>query len=482
MSARHANVCETLLCMRGLLLVVFLVACSESNPEPTQPERQAEGEAEPDPATESESEDEPEVIPREDIGWTEAPAPPAVGASRANKRALRHHRSENYEAAAEGFRAALAETPHYLNARFNLACALTLSGELAEAKAEIETLWLQDLPTFGPRYDEDEDLALLRESEHGEVLTTTRAAILAGYVAAMERGAALVHQMSAEPREYVKRHYAQAGVWLHEAGRFVPMGPRVFSDRESDSTHSHVATVFHAAHRRVITATANSSMSDMSSLESIRVEAFVAPEGTSVGRHTIPSDREDNMVWSASIQSTPGGLRWQSSAERGRDGFIGPDGEADGPRLRLIPEAGSSWQWMGTATGVTVENNRRVRFGEGEEAVTAQLNRRHHNFRSDYGSVSFDSVVSDLGTTHVLVLTTTFIDLGMDGQGSGPFALSRVERASGDAELMDHGSGNAFMMQSDDAVYVQLDEVTKRFGTSGPATTLPSGLVISPSD
>ncbi len=469
--------------MRVLLVVVFVFACSESDPESAQPESQTEVEPESEPTTESERQqnEPPSVVAREDIGWTEPPTPPSSGASRANKRALRHHRSDNYDAAADGFRAALAETPHYLNARFNLACALSLGGKLAEAKAEIETLWLRDLPTFGPRYDEDDDLAALRESEHSEALATIRQAILAGYVAAMEHGAPLVHETTADRGEEAERRYAQSGVWLHESGRFVPMGRRIFSDHEQGMYNAHIATWFHLPHRQLITAIAGSSSSDMSSLEGLYVEVFRAPDGVRVGRLAVPSDREENLVWRASIRSTPGGLRWSLHGNRDRDGFVGPAGEPDGPTLRLIPEAGSDWSDSINATNVSVERHRSVRIGEGEATVTARLNRRHYNFEPDYGDVSFESSTADIGTTHVLVLTTTFIELGTDGRGPGPYALSRIERASGNAELMDHGDGNAFMMQSHDAVYVQLDAITKRFGGAGPASTLPAGLVIAPS-
>jgi hypothetical protein len=162
------------------------------------------------------------------VGFTSDP-PISEAARTANANALRVHGPEHYEESERGFAAAIALAPNYRGARFNHACALSRLNRLDEAWSELMPLLCEDLPTYGPRLAEDEDLAALREREGSHIAETLRAMadryrVAAGTgtpLTAFEHGPARADDVGTEWEE------SQAGVYLPAEHRFLPMGPRL---------------------------------------------------------------------------------------------------------------------------------------------------------------------------------------------------------------------------------------------------------------
>lgn len=435
-------------------------------PEPTPPPERA-----PEPPTE---------LPT-DLGWTEPPAAPSAAQWRANQAALRHHRAERFEAARDGFAAVVAEAPGYHNARFNLACAHTKLGDLEAASRELRTLLERDLPTYGPRLDEDEDLAPLRTDAAGEALAAYRARVTRGYEAALEAGAPIAWEQTVpNPRRrseddegYHTRLYAQAGVWWPAERRFVPMAPRVHVDSDF-LMYAHAVAWLHRSRRTAISVTANSNAADMSTLDPVVIQIHRAPTGEALHRRTIPNP-EEWMLGSVRIRPTPEGARFESQAG---EGFVGPRGAPEGPTLQLLAEASSEVQLEPSAglDGVEVVG-RTLRIG-------AEPGGREVNLPSirdtDHGVSSVDDRVLPLGTTHALVLTTQFVDMGTDGQGHGAHVLTRVDRRDGATEELRRGEGPAHAMSVGEGALVQLGGEQHFVAATGPPAALPAGLVLAP--
>ena len=366
----------------------------------------------------------------------------------------------------------LRATPDYHNVRFNLACTLARAGNLAEAAKEIETLWERDLPNYGPRFDTDEDLAALREGEHGASLAAAREAITQAYEAHMESGAPVVFQTKFVQADGEYRRYAQAGVWVDAESRFVPMGPTRFEDAKA-MQHPHVSTWFHAPRRTVLIASANSAAVDISTLSRIRLDVYRAPTGERIASRRLPPAVESE-VFRMRLRPTPAGLRFD--ADYIDAGFVGARGEPEGPTLSMVADADTAISFDQRSVGGVEATPRELRIHDGEEVRVVPLPR----LRVRRGEVAARADVMAVGSDSLVVLVSTHVDLGMEGRRPGPHALLHVDRATGELEELRRGHGVAVMRGDQGTVYVQSAEALVQIKADSEPVTLPRGLVLTP--
>lgn len=455
--------------MRRHVLVVLLLACGSN----AQPEARPETPPEPEPNEVNPPRirpSEPEPTPLE-VGWTELPAAPTAELRRANRRALSAHAQERFEQSRDAFAAILADSPNYANVRFNHACALARTDRLDDAADEVRTLWLRDLPTFGTRYDEDDDLEKLRES-HGSELAAFRARVVAAYEARMARGIPVVYQtlFRADPDEADERRYAQAGVWLHDESRFVPMGP-TRHEQADVGVYPHVATWFHAPQKLTLLASATSHAVDISTLVGVRLDVYRAPTGERIASHRFPRSEEEN-IFRIALRPTSNGLHYDA-AYLGT-GFVGARAEPEGPTISLIAESPPLIAFEHAVEGVTV-THRQLTIGEGDAARVVRFPTK----RAPEGQTTRQTDVVEVGSA-LIVLAHMFVEVGLEGRGPGPYVASRVNRATGAIEEFGSGEGSAALMAAGEVAYLQLGERLLRVEERGEPTTLPTGLVLSP--
>lgn len=228
----------------GIALACVLTAACTSPPpraerpplaEPAQPPTQPGPTI---PSVEARAEPAPAAI---DIGWSGRPTITRQ-ARRLNRVALTAHRAGRYGESRDGFRSALADSPDHDMARFNLACALSLLGELDAAEDELTTVLRRDLRRFQTRWrgpTQDADLDSLRRSPNAVTIDAELVALRAAYERAHDEGipAYFFHH---QQRVYAYRPtwedddgpmYEErggtrdlvAGIYLHDAKRFVPL-------------------------------------------------------------------------------------------------------------------------------------------------------------------------------------------------------------------------------------------------------------------
>lgn len=165
------------------------------------------------------------------IGWTHDLREQPKAARKHNSDALKLHRKGDYTGSLAGFDAALILAPDFPIAHFNRACALSRLGRTAEAAAAMRYLLTIDLLAFGPRLDNDPDLAALRESPDAASLATLRGELVTQYAAAVTRGIPTqIYEAYEGPREtnwLPYHHRYRAGVWLTDSNTFVPVTPEI---------------------------------------------------------------------------------------------------------------------------------------------------------------------------------------------------------------------------------------------------------------
>ncbi|MFK8004489.1 MAG: hypothetical protein AB8H86_33285 [Polyangiales bacterium] len=144
-----------------------------------------------------------------------------------NAAALRVHRREAFDDAAQQWRALVDEVPDYDAARFNLACALVRTSALEEARSELRIVLSHNLPRYEALLAEDEDLAPLREDDD---LAQHIQSLRERYQSAGSEGVPAVFrrriqgEYDEEADEQARsRGDVVAGVYQHTTRRFVPL-------------------------------------------------------------------------------------------------------------------------------------------------------------------------------------------------------------------------------------------------------------------
>ena len=443
------------------LLFVLALACG-GEPEPAAPARGAEDfdqqrpvarPAEPLAQTDGEGEPTPLI---EELGWTTPPTTPPRGAQESLAAALEARTEGDLDAASDALDRWIAEAPSLREARFERARIASLRGELDAAARDLEALFLADLPTYGPRYDESEDFAAIRASATGRSLAQRREAIEASYEQAAARGVS-VQWRQERPGPEGRRAGAQAGVWLD--GRYVPMAPTVWGAAAREDRTSF-ANAYLDPPRMLTAAITGARARGTQALYDLTVHAFASPSGRLIGRATIPPF-DDRPVTSARARFTPGGLRWESEGRRGR---LGPPGPLEGPTVEadaiLVPRP--------QLDHVVLEDDARVRLGSGDDDPIVALPAAHR--RGD-ASERLSDLLS-LGEQHLLVVTVA------EGQRTR-YAVTRVDRSAAHAELLAEGeAARVRWRQGPSSALVQVDTRLLEVAAEGPPRPLPAGLAL----
>jgi tetratricopeptide (TPR) repeat protein len=179
------------------------------------------------------------------IGWAEIPGELDAVAGQHHREGVTQLRTAHYEAALASFDQALAIAPEDPWSRFDRARALARLGRADEAVAELERLVLEDLPTFGPRWAVDEDLAAARAAAAGRRLDARLPVIREAYRRAIGSGVPAMTYRARAPRDakgqpQVPHEGLRLGVYEPTARRFVPAVPAVpgalagYLDRQAD--------------------------------------------------------------------------------------------------------------------------------------------------------------------------------------------------------------------------------------------------------
>ena len=181
--------------------------------------------AEPDPIGTGEAPEPESALP---IGLIRQPGSEDAAWVQRNAAALRSHNAEEYGDAIAGWRAVLSADPAYDMARFNLACALSRTGDFAAAREELRVVLHHNLPRFSERFAEDEDLAPLRDSEEGSRLRREITSLGERYAEVSARGVVGVlrqRESSTSDERHRSTETLVTGVYLHPTRRFVPLRP-----------------------------------------------------------------------------------------------------------------------------------------------------------------------------------------------------------------------------------------------------------------
>jgi hypothetical protein len=179
------------------------------------------------------------------IGWAEIPGEPDPKARDYHREGLVHLNAGHLEDAVARFQHAVVLDPGFAWARFDLARALSLGGHEAEAVTEMQRLVIEDLPTYGPRWAAEQDLAAARASAEGQRLDARLPAIRDAYREAIASGVPAMTYLPRKPLDAKRQPQTpheelRLGVYLPSPRRFVPAVPHVpgalagYLDRQAD--------------------------------------------------------------------------------------------------------------------------------------------------------------------------------------------------------------------------------------------------------
>jgi len=187
-----------------LIAMSCAMACGEEPPAPP-------------PAQEEAAEQEPTVT-AVTVGYQETPAAPSAGQRRAHKAATKQLGRGDSTAARASWERLVQDNPGFEMARYHIAQAMAKAGQFSEARQALEALFQRDLPRYRRRYENDDEMASLRASSEGTLLTEAIANLESQYRQAVAQG---VPMMMTRPGHGKP---VRGGVWVQSAERFVPLG------------------------------------------------------------------------------------------------------------------------------------------------------------------------------------------------------------------------------------------------------------------
>lgn len=166
-----------------------------------------------------------QAISNEPVGYTRPPEPQSKAEHTALGEALRIHRSGDHAASKLALSSIWKEGPNNSQARYNLACALSLLGEVEEAATHYAELLKEDLPHYRGRLAEDKDLEALRSSpKHSQKLGVLIATLDTRWKQASQGALPMIYWRGPLG---AKNSDLRAGVWNPETERFIPLGRKV---------------------------------------------------------------------------------------------------------------------------------------------------------------------------------------------------------------------------------------------------------------
>lgn len=137
--------------------------------------------------------------------------------------ALRVHREGDYTASKEALLGLVTKSPSNSRARYNLACALSRLGEVAEAAKHYEILLQEDMPHYRGRLSEDKDLEAVRNSPANyKVLTTLSKELESKWQQESRDALPMIYWRGGLGGK--EGGSLRAGVWNPDSQRFLPLG------------------------------------------------------------------------------------------------------------------------------------------------------------------------------------------------------------------------------------------------------------------
>ncbi|MCU0675454.1 MAG: hypothetical protein MUE69_22000 [Myxococcota bacterium] len=378
---------------------------------------------------------------------------------------MAHDRGDHVEALA-GFVRASALTPSYDIARFNEACALAKLGRVDEAWGIVRTLLCVDLPSFAQRALHDPDLEAVR-ARHD--VSGFVASVAGRYRETVRVGVPLV-AYRAEPVPETGGFggplTAQAGVWLHSEGRFVPLSPSV---RVDSGDAPIVAPLLDLPREQVVVVTTPGSGAEGDVGITTRLRLFSVPTGELLAEARVPGEPVVTEVgWGAggvtvrvvdaqsSVGSPPRVYRLD------RSGLV-PTAASPTPTFVRVGPIG--W-WLRTETSTPRSSSRITLNGVPVFTHRSDDRRLHHGAWIDEARRVGLVLAADWG----------------DCVAPDQYTLAVVDLAMGRVVREVRGRGQVHvMLGADGALYLQRGEELLRFADPrvDVSETLPSGLGIT---
>ncbi|MEM7156041.1 MAG: hypothetical protein AAF799_24525 [Myxococcota bacterium] len=459
-------------------VLVAIVGGSCSTPDPRDRDRKRTPVAQATPPTST----APSTAEPDDassvVGWDSIPARPRAEASRANRQALAHHRAGRYAEALAGFDRALQLQPDHAWARYNRACARARLGNGEPVVSELEILLRSDLPTFLPRWHDDEDLAAIRESEAGRRLAARLPQIQAAYADAIARGILAMtyrprplrdedHQLRAPHRDL------RLGVFDPQTRRFVPITPRVrgalggLVDREAG---------------RVLVLAGDLKMQDMWVVQARRLDVDVFPLDAS-GRPLVHARNVDVRPQTDELRSavraalegdgarvTLDELMYNPADTRSlavdADGVRVEAKPIDPDRAHIVVDRGGMWVDRPPPAGVSITGR------------TLRVAGQRESWKLGEGHEFGHTTVERSPDGRWLMILTDDVGCG-DGEGFAEHVLDRLDLDRGELTRLSQAPAHAGAgLGPDGSVYFDTEGVVLRYppGTSKPVADVPEAI------
>lgn len=198
-----------------VLALVALASCRNAK----RSNVEVETSAKPEPSIDATPPKTTDDVDVKTLGFADTPAEPTKEANEAVHDGLAKHKTGKYAESRALFEKAVAISPDYALAHFDLACAAARLGDFDTTKSELLPLLAMDLPAFAHRFDEDVDLQSFRASQQGLDLHARVGALAAAWKRAAADGVPAV--MWREKKGAVDYPAAKEALWLR-VGVFSP--------------------------------------------------------------------------------------------------------------------------------------------------------------------------------------------------------------------------------------------------------------------